>query len=281
MRGAIVWYPKIVTKLMPLLFVCSLAYAADPTASDLWSVVQSQYTPIVQKMETTWPITNLSELDHQSETFKLEAITTEGTPLAIGVIQMVMIKAPLATVAQKVDDVAGYSKMFEGLKKSEIQESIKDSDVLRQRAYFEQSVPVPFVPNDKNNMVYWVKATGETRKFYRYQFHSGNNLTSDDGLVVLDAISSRLTRYVEIDFFNANWGLAKTFGEKKIWVDSLRGILQTDYAFKLASENPTWTPDKVKKESSKLADQYPVEKRYEARTKLQTWLKDHGLTLEK
>ena len=254
---------------------------AAPASDDPWRGIHTEASELIEKIEAQWPIHGLAELGQQSENFKLEAISNPHDPLAIGALQMVTIKAPLATVAAMVDNFAAYVKIFDGLKHSEIRETKTEKNLTRYRIYFEQSVPVPFVPNDKNEMLYWVKTGSDSRKIYRYQLHSGNHLTGDDGIIVLDAISPRLTRYVEIDFFSAEWGLAKTLGAKKIWVDSLKGLIQTDLAFKLSSESPLENPDQIRKASLKLADQYPAEVRFAERISLPAWIKAHELHLEK
>jgi hypothetical protein len=244
-----------------------------------WKGISSFYTPVLQKVESTWPIQGLSELSQQKEPLKIQALSTEGDAYFIGVVQMMTIKAPLATVAGFLDHFEEYPKYFDGLKKAQILETKIENEESLFRIYFEQSVPVPFIPNDKSEMIYSVKTIGTSKRFDRYQFRTGNDLISNDGIIILDALSTRLTRYVEFDFWNANWGIAKTFGAKKIWDNSLSGLVQSDLAIKLKSENPTWTEKQVVSESKKMADDYPVEDRFKNRVDSKKWLKAHGIDL--
>ena len=100
-------------------------------------------------------------------------------------------------------------------------------------------------------------------------------------MIVLDAISTHLTRYVEFDFWDAHWGIAKTFGAKKIWQNSLQGLVQSDLAIKLRAENKDWDEKKVLSESKNQADAYPTEDRFNKRVDAKVWLKSHGIDIEK
>jgi hypothetical protein len=98
---------------------------------------------------------------------------------------------------------------------------------------------------------------------------------SSDGLVVLESLSPEKTRYFEIDFFNARWGFAKAMGAKKIWENSLKGLTQSNFAFKLKAEDPNKSLDAVLSESKKMTRDYPIENRYLNRIQQKDWLKLH------
>lgn len=246
---------------------------------DSWKGSLSFYTPIIQKIETSWPISGLSELNDQKELLKIEAIETEGHPFFIGAVQMMIVKAPMLSLSSFLDHFADYPKYFDGLKKAEVRDSKVENGKAWSRVYFEQSVPVPFVPNDKSEMIYHVDSSNPSRRVYRYQYRTGNNLISDDGIIILDVISTRLTRYVEFDFWDANWGIAKTLGQKKIWSDSLKGLAQSDLSIKIMAENPSMSAEQVLKDSKKMANAYPAEHRFDHKIDSKKWFKAHGIDL--
>ncbi len=238
---------------------------------DGFTVKESPTTARIKKIEKTWPIKGLRLLQEQSESFKLQAIQSEADPLIIGAAQFQTIDASLERVTQVLDQFEDYPRIFDGLKKAEVRERkvLASGDLMR--LFFEQSVPVPFVPNDVSEMIYEVNKKIKGRTTYRYQLHEGNHLVSSDGLVVLESISPTKTQYFEIDFFNAEWGFAKAMGAKKIWENSLKGLLQSDLAFKLKAEDPKKPLEEVLSESKKLARDYPIEKRYLDRIQEKEW----------
>ena len=276
------WYHEgIVLKLIFAILLVSPFMSLAHATEDLWKGKLSFYTPVMEKVEASWPIQGLYLLNEQKEPLKIQAITTEGNDYFIGVAQMMTIKAPLAQVMAFLDHYENYPQYFDGLKKAEILETKKEKDRNWLRIFFEQTIPIPFVPNDRNEMVYSVKASDPSHVVYRYQFRDGNDLISNDGMILLDALSTRLTRYVEFDFFDAHWGIAKTFGAKKIWARSMRGLVQSDYAIKLKVENPGWDPKKVLNESKEFSESYPAEDRYLSRVESKQWFKAHGTDLSK
>jgi hypothetical protein len=103
--------------------------------------------------------------------------------------------------------------------------------------FFEQTVPVPFVPNIKYEMLYTISNPAPTKRIYRYQLKEAGTIKSSDGLIILKGNADSTTDYTEFDFFDADWGLAKVAGKNKLWHDSVEGIYLSDLAILFKSED--------------------------------------------
>ena len=161
-----------------------------------------------------------------------------------------LIAAPFERVASVVDDYGSYVGLFDGLNKVET----LSLDGNRATTHWEEVVPLPFVPNEHNQMIHLVSTPRAGFKVYRYGLKKGDRLKSNDGVIVLEATSFGQTLYTEFDFFDADWGLAKSFGVPKLWKECLEGVYQSDYALKLRAEHIDWTSEKVRETSKQYAE---------------------------
>lgn len=228
--------------------LCSSTLAAEKGLGG----VSSPYTDAVAQL---WlKVDKLEKLAPPSRTLTLKCWTTPGNDTYIGIYQSVLIDASLKTVEQVLDDVPKYTELFEDLVTSEI----RDRSGNRFTVFSEQHIPIPFVSNERNELIYEKSAPKPELLKYRYQLKSSNHLKSNDGLIILRALSEKSTSFEEYDFWDAHWGIAKTFGNDRIWKDSAKGVAQADLAIRFKSENPTWSHEKAKEESLRAVDSLPI-----------------------
>lgn len=247
------------------LFFCSFFLALAPplpaaeppkytTDAKITGAVESPYTPFIIKMIKTWPAENPADLASDKNLVQLQCFETQGNDLYIGAEQIMTIHAPLSRVEAVLDDFKGYPALFDGLLKVEV----KEQDGNRFLTYWEQSIPIPLVPNVKNHMFYVIDKPDPRKKIYRYQLKQSNHLKFNDGFILLEEKGPNLTHYVEFDFWDADWGIAKTFGKDRIWRDNIEGLYQSDLAIKLKAESPDSKEDFLEK-SKELLGKMPTE----------------------
>lgn len=179
---------------------------------------------------------------------ELKCFSTPGNELYIGVEQKLKINAPLAAVTKVIDDIDHYADIFPGY--SDIHVISREGD--RLTSYWEQTVPIPFVPNVKYEMLYRLETIGSDQKLYRYQLKKSEKLLKSDGFVLVRADGEKSTLFYEIDFFDAKWGSAKIFGKRKLWSNVLEDMAASDYGIKLRAEHSDWNARKVRRESRDL-----------------------------
>jgi hypothetical protein len=213
-----------------------------------WTGVHSPYTDFVTTFAAQWP--------HQAKDFtaitpalKLRCFSNPDAKYYIGLEQTMVVNAPLETVAATIDDMPAYTQLFPDLEKVEIRGAVKDQILT----FWEQHVPVFFVPNIKYEMIYTVRSTSTT-KVYRYQLHEEGQIRTSDGVIALQKLTPTTTLYVEYDFTDADWGAVETFAPGRIWKDSVKGIAITDIAIKVKSEQPDLAPKAAQEEAKAYAD---------------------------
>ena len=70
-----------------------------------------------------------------------------------------------------------------------------------------------------------------------------------DGLTMFKKISDQETSFSELDFINANWGIAKTLSPKTIWKDTIRGLAAGDFELKMRAETPEKSSHDIKRDA--------------------------------
>lgn len=183
-----------------------------------------------------------------TENIRLECLGLKTNPYYIGARQEMLIRAPIKTVADIMDNINGYKELFPGYK--DIHIVSRDQDKIL--TFWEQNVPIPFVPNVKYEMIYKFDWLNTSEKLYRYQLKRPDTLIMSDGFIYLKDLSNNETLYVEYDFFDAKWGGAKTFGARKIWYDTVEGLALSDLATKVKAEHPEFTNEKSQREGRKI-----------------------------
>jgi hypothetical protein len=188
--------------------------------------VKTHYTDVIQNL--------ISDNKSNTADFALKCWTTPKNSLYIGVEQRVRIHASIQTVSSVVTGFDQYDQLFPGYSKISLVSKTENKSTV----YFEQHVPIIFVPNVKYEMLYTELKPTPDRDIFWYVLKSPGTLKSSDGLIILNKVSDAETDYTEYDFFDAEWGLAKVEGNDKLWKDAVEGIYLSDFAMKLKSEKP-------------------------------------------
>lgn len=185
----------------------------------------------------------------------LRCIETPGQDFYMGFEQVQDIAAPLVRVQAVMDDIDHYSEIFPDLPKTQVLS--RDGNMWLTR--WEQSVPVFFLPNVKYEVDYLLVSPSATQRVYRYQLHRSEHLIFSDGFILLQAIDAQNTRYFELDFYDAHWGLGKMPGKSKLWRENVRGLALSDIGAKLKAENPDWTRKQVLKAAEKWLEEKKID----------------------
>ncbi len=180
-------------------------------------------------------------------------LDTPGNRFHIGVVQRMQVHASLEKLAKVVEGFDSYVDLFPGYASIKV----KSREGNRVITSWEQKIPIFFIPNVHYEMIYQI-AAGSTddpnTKIYRYQLLKKGDLRESDGFIVLRKISPDETRYLEVDFFDAEWGAAETFAPSRIWTDSVDGLYLSDLAFQLKAEHPDWNDKRCRSEADKIVD---------------------------
>lgn len=231
-----------------LIAFLTLTFAIPVPGADFHDGIPSQYSaPLARALPFLHP--SGAPWAMESPAVRLECYDTPGNRFFIGARQELRVHAKLQAVREVLDDFAHYPELFDGLVKAEVREKAGNRFVVVS----EQDVPIPLVPNERNEVIYWVDES-PSRVTYLYQLRKSNHLTANDGAIILEALSPSETAYLELDFWDADWGIAKTFAPDKIWRDNISGLVQADLAVKLKAEHPDWANPHVFDESKKELD---------------------------
>ena len=172
-------------------------------------------------------------------------LSTPENPFLIGMVHQVPIHSAVEKVIAVFEDFESYPRIFKDLKQVKILEKNGPKDFIVE---YENIIPIPFVPNSVYQMQYHGK-TEDKPQFqiiYRFELKKGNELKSLDGVVVIKKLSPL---YQEVDFMDADWGLAKTFAGKTIWQDTVTGSFESDFGLKFKSETPSMESKEIIKQS--------------------------------
>ena len=240
---------RLLNKHMSYPFIIIGIFLFSPTLAAPFSLtaelggVNSAYTETTLRMMQSIisaPPTLPSE-------FQLHCFEKPDNELYIGVEQSVLINAPFANVEAVLNDIDHYSELFPGYKKT----SIVSRDENKLLTFWEQRIPIFFVPNVKYEMVYLLNRPTPNQATYRYQLKNKGTLKASDGFIVIQKKDDLHTEYHEVDFVDAEWGAAKILGKTKIWQDSVEGIYHSDLAVKLKAENEAWTNEQARSAAKK------------------------------
>jgi hypothetical protein len=209
-----------------------------------------RYAKILENFEKNGvrQLQGIAEKLGKSEPIALACLKTAGNDGYVGLIQKQLILAPFEAVVRVVEDVSSYDRLFPGYKKI----SLDKKEGNRWETTWEQIIPVPFIPNIRFRMIYFVSEPEPGIKMYRYTLMEPGQIKANDGLIVLEKKlenGKEVTLYTELDFIDANWGILKTFGYQRIWANCIRGIAQADIAIRLKAENPAWKDATVQKKA--------------------------------
>jgi hypothetical protein len=218
--------------------LCGIFCLASSTAH---AEVQGRYTDWLKELlasKSYGKLVNPTLPDSTTE--QPDQVTCLETPkerFYIGVAQSMIVKAPLQEVAKVVEDIDQFVDLFPGYAKVKVLSRTPD----RIETFWEQRIPVFFIPNVKYEMIYFLSRPDDKTRLYRYQLKDKGEIKESDGFIALEKINEQTTRYFELDFFNADWGALETFAPGRIWKDSVDGLYISDRAIQLKAENPNWT----------------------------------------
>jgi hypothetical protein len=228
---------------MAVFSVFSQISHADPGG------VQGRYSEWMDRIISTKSY-DLLVKEPSQEPVSVTCLETPGRKFYIGVVQNMRVKAPIQKLQEIVSDFGSYAELFNGY--AAVREESRDGD--RITTYWEQKIPVFFIPNVRYRMIYQLSVADPNVKIYRYRLSKKGDLLESDGFIVLEKISDAETRYIETDFFDANWGILTTFAPGRIWTDSVDGLYQSDLAFLLKAEHPDWNNRRVHDEADQTID---------------------------
>lgn len=216
----------------------------------------SPYTALILDLLHHWPPRQIQESSPEdSNPVHLRCIETQGQRFYIGLEQTMTINASLQSVEKVMDGFDHYQELFDGF--DDIHVVSRDSN--RFRIFWEQHIPLFFIPNIKYETWYLVDNTHPNRVIYRYQLAQSGKIKTNDGLIVIENAGPNKTRYIEYDFFDAEWGILKDISPGRIWTDSVEGIYLSDVAIRLKAEHPDLSYSKIVEESKRTLKQFPIE----------------------
>jgi hypothetical protein len=229
---------------------------------------QSPYTDALARLLAHWPPRDIdySLGERDPNPVHVRCIETPGEKYYIGLDQFMFVEAPLSRVETTLDDVAHYKDLFPDF--DDVHVSSRDGNLMT--IFWEQHIPVFFIPNVKYETYYLLDKSSPDRKVYRYKIKESGHLKLNDGIIVLEKAGPLRTRYTEYDFYDADWGPLKTFAPGRIWKESVEGIYLSDVAIKLRAENPDWSYERIAKESREILKRFPVDAALEKRRRFES-----------
>lgn len=226
---------------MIFLVVLLLQSSAIAAPDDFKSVKSLFLDPLAKTMKKL----SSETVPAGSPPITLDCFGLEGNDLYMGVKQVMDIDANMSVVDSILNDFPHYGDLFPGLKKAEI--LMRDGNKLKTA--WETIVPLPFVPNVKYEMIYVLESPTPDQRIFHYHLREAGSMKFSDGFILLKKINEKLTRYIEYDFYDAEWGPAKVMGNHRLWYDSIEGLAHSDLAIKFKAENPSWDHKRAKKEA--------------------------------
>jgi hypothetical protein len=244
--------PRQIVSLFLLL--CTLARAEKYTVESDLGGIESRYTPLLKILtKSQWP-PPIQYKTIPQDTVQLTRLNTPGEDFYVGTEIATQIQAPFSRVIQILDSLDTYQKFFPGYE--EISQRAQDENKFL--SFWEQYIPIFFIPNVKFELAYVIDKSEPKRVIYRYQLTKADDLKECDGIVVVED-EGETTRYTEYDFGNADYGFLKTFAPRRIWKDGLRVLWLTVYGIKMRAEHPDWEFKKITDSYEELTEKIPLE----------------------
>jgi len=258
---------KGLPKVLGLIF-CGILNASTPAFAHSHPLAESlegpksAYTPILLELAKNWAKSGTPREFGPAlynslggNPLKMVCVATSGNSFYIGLKQFMRVQAPLEKVEAVLDDIAHYKDLFPDY--DDIHVISRDDNYVL--TYWEQHIPLFFVPNAKYEIGYIVDKSNPNLALYRYQLHKGDSLKTNDGLIIVEREPGGTSRYSEFDYYDANWGVAKALGVAKIWRESAEGLYASDVAVKIKAEHPEWSYSKIADDTAEILKKYPVD----------------------
>jgi hypothetical protein len=217
-------------------FLIVLLIISLPLKAKSENLAQNPYTDMIEKISEQ----ELSGLINKypsdpTGNIQLTCLETNEQKLYIGLWHSLKINSPLKDAALVLEDFEKYPEVFEGIINSKV---IKTTDSKKWLVEFENKSPVFFLPNIRYQMEYKMLSvkSGKLYKYHLSNLYPQSNITNSDGLIFLKE-ENGVTKFYELDFFNANWGIAGKLAGSNIWSDSINELAVSDLELKLRAEN--------------------------------------------
>ncbi len=223
---------------------------------------ETLYTRLLESFEQHWPPAWFSYDEATEGVFRLTCHRHPERPFFMGASVTQTINDSPDKVIAILDNVEKYGELFAGF------EEIKRTETTPTgfSVFWHRPIPVPFVPDLRYETTYLNKSYSPDKKTYRYQMKKHIDLLkSVDGLIVVEAVAPKKTRFTQIIFWDGKYGPKETFSPTGIWKDNMRDVYHSNYAIKLRAENPGWDADKLKAEVQKVTNEKTIEACVEAR----------------
>ena len=225
-----------------------------PLQSDL-DGPKSVYTPLMKEMARHWPPPGFDEAAVAPDHVQMVCLSTPHSRYSVGVQQSTWIHAPLSVVDSVMNQIGGLKDIFPGFKHIDL----VSQDANQMLIFYEQIVPVFFLPNVKYQITYLGDHSDPHRYFYRYQLKKAGDLNWADGFIVVEDHGNE-TFYSEYDFGDANYGILKILGANALWKDAVEELYVALAGLKLHIENPTWDSKEIAERAQAMLDHFPLDK---------------------
>jgi len=232
-----------------------IVFAAPPNSSPLKysidiklpDVIESRYSDQLYKVLKHRPLSRIPAVTLDNP-YWYRAIRTPGETDYIGMVRRMYVDASAEKVASVFEDFENYNKLFDGL----IKVNVTETDGNKFTTSWTREPPIFLAANIHYRMIYLIDKTDPSRLVLRYQLKDSNTLKTTDGVIVIES-QERGTWVTIFDFFDVNWGVAKTLAPNRIWGDSIMGGLISDLSVKMRVEHQDWTYKRVRSEAAQLA----------------------------
>lgn len=215
----------------------------------------SYYSPRIHRLLAQWPPKYVPLKPEGENPIWMKPIRTKGKSNYFGVVKRVSIQAPLAKVAEAIEDFEGSPNLFPEVIR--VQKTAEDGNFIS--TLWEREPPVFFAPRIRYQQSYLIDRSKSSRRLYRYQLKTSDTVNFSDGLIVLEKEGESATRLIAWDFFESDFGIVKTLAEGAIWKRALEGSYKGDITFKAHVEHPDWGRKQLREESDRMLAKFPVE----------------------
>jgi hypothetical protein len=234
--------------LLALIFICQLGFLSLSHAEPgEYSTVKGEVWQQLSKRAKKYSVEPV-KLAHPP--IQLECFTLKDQDLYMGFKQVMEMSASIKRIESVISDFESYPDIFLDLAETKV--TSKSANL--SKVYWEQSIPLPLVPNIKYEMIYGFETPAHKQRLIHYHLHESGKIKFSDGFILLKELSESKTLYIEYDFFDAEWGPAKILGQNRLWKDALEGLVHSDLAIKLKAENAEWKSEQIRRAASQWVE---------------------------
>jgi hypothetical protein len=213
-----------------LLISHQSAFALEKKAEPTNSIHPGIYADKIRELSDRWikPETDLNHSLPLSE-MKIQSIKTTGDKTYVGILAKALIKAKLENVLSVLKNIDAYKKIYPGLDEISFVGGQDDKTDIHWK------FSGPMGTHTVYNTIQRVIEVTPNKALLVYRLKDSKDVRETDGFIFLQE-SNGLTKYLSVDFFNANWGLAGTFFEDTIWKTSFDNTQKASLAIKSEAE---------------------------------------------